>query len=111
MDYYLKQKGSNYWETQNHGWISKTLFWAKEGKHRRLYYITLFILNPKIGKTYLNYRNQKVVASGELELIVMRPKGSFWVVENALYHVLDSDYIGIFNCQNSSKWTFLMCAL
>lgn len=105
MDYYLKQKGPNYWETQNHGWTSKTLFWAKESKHRRhiLHYF-IYIKSPN--RKNLSKLQEPVVPSGELERIVMRPQGSFWVNENVLYHVSDSDYIDIFNCQIP-----LMCAL
>lgn len=68
-----------------------------------------FMWNPRVGKINLTHRNQKTVASGKAELTMKGHKETFWGDRIGLCHVLSGGHVGIFNCQNSWNWTFLLC--
>lgn len=79
----------------------------KKPEIKGIYYVISFIWNPRIGKNQSKlWKSESGYLWGSRTDYKMA-QGSFG---NALHHILGGNYIGIFHCQNSSNWAFLMCA-
>lgn len=107
-EYYLAIKNEllghvSTWIDGRHSTLTETS-WAQKSTH----YVFLFIRKSTAGKANLWWLTSES-GWGEGELLVEGHKETFWGDGNVLYFVLDGGYAGIFNYQNSVKWTLKIC--